>query len=161
MRSSLAALLLLLVATSALDGQICKKVPPPFLPDLMPESVMGMALRFGSDPTGGCTGMYRPASEAARQSRPWAMLSIKANPDPTLGEDADSIRARFAPPAHTVFTMAGWPVVMRKAPLGDEFIAIKGEVCVTVLVKNGDQGEASRALAEALMEQVLPEVPCG
>jgi hypothetical protein len=158
-RSSLAALLLLFVATSALDGQVCKKVPPPFLPGLMPESVMGMTLQIGTDPTGGCTGMYRPQSAAARQSQPWAMLSLKPNPDPTLGEDADAIRARYE--TQKVFTMGGWPVVMRKAPLGDEFVAIKGGVCVTVLVKNGDHGEASRALAEALMEQVLPELPCG
>jgi hypothetical protein len=159
MRSSLIALFLLFVTTAALDGQICKKVPPPFLPGLLPESALGMALQIGNDPTGGCTGMYRPQSVAARGSEPWAMLSIKLNPDPTLGENADAIRAQSEPQA--VFTMGGWPVVMRKAPLGDEFVAIKGEICVTVLVKNGDQGEASRALAEALMEQVLPEVPCG
>jgi hypothetical protein len=159
MRSSLTALFLLFVATAALDGQICKKVPPPFLPGLMPESALGMPLQIGNDPTGGCTGMYRPQAVVARGSQPWAMLSIKLNPDSTLGENADAVRAQSE--AQTVFTMAGWPVVMRKAPLGDEFVAIKGEICVTVLVKNGDQGEASRALAEALMEQVLPEVPCG
>ena len=161
MRSTLAALLLLSVAATHLDGQTCKKVPPPLLPELMPESVMGMPLRFGSDPSGGCIGMYRPEALAARESQPWAMVSIKANPDPTLGDEAAAIRTRYAPPAYEVFTMAGWPVVTREAPLGDEFVAIKGEVCVTVLVKNGDHGEASRALATAVMEQILPLVPCG
>lgn len=161
MRPILATLLPLLCATAALDGQACKKVPPPFLPSLLPRSAMGMELRLGTDPTGGCTGMYRPASEAARQSEPWAMVSVKDNPDPALGEDADAIRQRYTPPTHTLFTMAGWPVAMREAPLGDEFVALKGSVCITVLVKNGDHGEASRALAEALMEKILPQVPCG
>ncbi len=161
MRSTLAALLVLSVVVAPVDGQTCKKVPPPLLPQLMPESVMGMPLRFGSDPTGGCIGMYRPEALAARESQPWAMVSIKANPEPELGEDAAAIWTRYVPPTYEVFTMAGWPVVTRKAPLGDEFVAIKGEVCVTVLVKNGDQGEASRALAAALMEQILPKVPCG
>jgi hypothetical protein len=30
-----------------------------------------------------------------------------------------------------------------------------------VLVKNGDHGEVSRALAEVLMEKILPQIPCG
>jgi hypothetical protein len=105
--------------------------------------------------------MYRPASAAARLSDPWAMVSIKENADPALGEDAEAIRQHYAPPTHTLFTMAGWPVAMREAPLGDEFVALKGSVCVTVLVKNGDHGEVSRALAEVLMEKILPQIPCG
>ena len=105
--------------------------------------------------------MYRPASAAARASEPWAIVSIKDNPDPDLGEIADSIRRRYALPNYTLFTMAGWPVTMREAPLGDEFVGLKGSVCVTVLVKNGDHGEISRALAEALMEEILPQIPCG
>lgn len=78
-----------------------------------------------------------------------------------MPEGAAAVRTRFNAPGYTVHEMAGWPVVMRVAPLGDEFVALKGSVRVMVLVKNGDQGEASATFARALMEAILPKVPCG
>lgn len=161
MRTGLPTLMIAVLLAAPLQGQTCRKVPPPFLPDLFPERALGLDLQFATDPTGGCTAMYRPDSQAARASRAWAMVTIEANPAADLGETAEGIRTRFTPPLHTLFTMGDWPVVMRLAPLGDEFVAHKGSVRVVVLVKNGDQGETSRALAEALLVQILPKVPCG
>lgn len=161
MRTGLPALLLLAVLAVPAQSQTCRKVPPPFLPGLFPESALGMELQFATDPTGGCTGMYRPASASARASRTWAMVSIEANADTALGETAAGVAARFPAPTYTLFTMGDWPVAMRLAPLGDEFVAVKGSVKVVVLVKNGDQGEASRSLAAALLEKILPQIPCG
>jgi len=161
MRTGLPAFLLLAVLAVPAQSQTCRKVPPPFLPGLFPESAMGMELQFATDPTGGCTGMYRPASAAARASRTWAVVAIEANADEDIGATAEGVKAKFPAPTYTLFTMGEWPVAMRQAPLGDEFVAVKGSVRVVVLVKNGDQGEASRALAAALMEQILPAIPCG
>lgn len=161
MRTGLPAFLLLAVLAVPTQGQTCRKVPPPFLPGLFPERAMGMELQFATDPTGGCTAMYRPAAAAARASQPWAVVSMDVNADADMGETAAGVRAKFPAPTYTLFTMSDWPVAMRPAPLGDEFVAVKGSVKVVVLVKNGDQGEASRALAAALLEQILPGIPCG
>lgn len=161
MRTFLSALVLLGALVAPVQAQTCLKAPPPFFPHLVPERAMGMPAQFTSDPTGGCRAMFRPASEAEWEARVWAIVAIEENKDAALGEDADGIRARFAAPGSTVYEMAGWPVIMRVAPLGDEFVALKGSVRVAVLVKNGDQGEASANFARALMEAILPKVPCG
>lgn len=161
MRTSLSTLLLLAALVQPVQGQTCLKAPLPFLPHLVPQRVQGMPAQFTSDPAGGCRAMFRPAAEAEWAARPWAIVAIEENRDPRLGEDAAAIRAAFATPGYTVYDMSGWPVVMRAAPLGDEFVALKGAVRVVVLVKNGDQGEASASLATAFMEAILPKVPCG
>lgn len=161
MRTCLPILAFLAVLAAPAHAQTCRKAPLPFLPGLFPTSVLSMPLEFVTDPSGGCTAWYRPPSQAARSSQPWAMVSAEANREATLGEDAGAIRSRFGPPTYTVLTMADWPVVVRSATLGEEFVAIKGSVRVVVLVKNGDGGEASRALARAAMEQILPQIPCG
>lgn len=161
MRTSLSALVLLGALVAPVQAQTCLKAPPPFFPHLVPERAMGMPARFAPDPVGGCRAMFRPVNEAEWETRPWAMVAIEENKETGLGEDAAAVRARFSAPGYTVHEMAGWPVVMRVAPLGDEFVALKGSVRVMVLVKNGDQGEASGAMARTLMEAILPKVPCG
>lgn len=161
MRTCLPILAVLAVLAAPAHAQTCRKAPPPFLPGLFPSTVLSMPLEFVTDPSGGCTAWYRPTSQAARASQPWAMVTAEANREANLGENADVIRSRFGPPTYAVLTMGDWPVVLRAAPLGEEFVAIKGSVRVVVLVKNGDGGEASRALAQAAMEQILPQIPCG
>jgi hypothetical protein len=161
MRTGLPTLVLLACLCAPAHGQTCTKAPIPFLPGLFPETAQGFTLQFATDPTGGCTGMYRPAALSAREVTPWAVVAIEASPDPTLGETAESIEKRFSPPIYTLFTMADWPVAMRVAPMGDEFVTTKGSVRVTVTVKNGDQGERSRTLASALLGKILPKIPCG
>lgn len=161
MRTSLSTLLFLAAIAHPAQAQTCLKAPPPFFPHLVPERALGMAPQFTTDPTGGCRAMFRPTTEAEWSVRPWAIVAVEENKDAGLGEDADAIRARLTVPGYTLHEMAGWPVVMRATPLGDEFVALKGSVRVMVLVKNGDQGAASAATAAALMELILPRVPCG
>lgn len=161
MRTCLPTLLLFTLLAAPAQAQTCRKVPPPFLPGLFPQEVLGMPLEFVTDPAGGCTAWYRPASESQRADRPWAVVAVEANRDQALGEDAAAARTRFTAPTYTLLTMAGWPVALRAAPLGEEFSAHKGSVHVVVLVKNGDQGATSQALATAVMEAILPKVPCG
>ena len=161
MDARLPTLLLIALLASPAGAQTCKKVPPPFLPGLFPESVRGMALEFASDPMGGCRAMYRPESASARQSRPWAMVTIEVNPEANAGESPESVVNHFTALGTTMITLADWPVAMRAAPLGEEFITLKGSVRVILLVKNGDQGDASRALATAVFAEVLPKIPCG
>lgn len=160
MRTFLPALLLAAAWAAPAQAQTCLKAPPPFLPHLVPERVLGITAQFTSDPSGGCRAMFRPASESEWASRPWAIVAIEENKDTALGEHAEAIRARYNVPGYSVHEMAGWPVVMRVAPLGDEFVALKGSVRVMVLVKNGDQGAASGRLARSFMEAILPKVPC-
>jgi hypothetical protein len=136
-------------------------VPPPFLPALLPETVAGMPLEFSSDPTGACMSLYRPETLAARGSSPWAVVLLDANSSDTLGEQAAGIRARFTAANEKVVTMGDWPVVVRQLPKGDEYVALKGSVKLTVLVKNGDHGAVSDALATRFFEAILPKIPCG
>ena len=72
MRHSLLTLLLLAGVAIPAQAQTCKKVPPPFLPSLLPEQVAGMPLEFATDPGGGCMALYRPESSGARATAPWA-----------------------------------------------------------------------------------------
>ena len=45
--------------------------------------------------------------------------------------------------------------------IGDEFVAVKGSLRLTVLVKNGDHGKVSQDLATPFLHLLLAEVPCG
>jgi hypothetical protein len=161
MRSFVTALLFLGLAVPA-AAQTCVKVPPPFLPGLFPESAGGIPVEFATDPTGGVTAMYRPATAEERSSRLWAIVAIEGNGDPGVGETAEGIRERYAgQAAFTVSEMEGWPVAMHVVSMGDEFITFRGSVRIVVQVKNGDHGEKSRAEAQPLFEAILPKVPCG
>jgi len=160
MRSSVTALLFLALAAPA-TAQTCVKVPPPFLPGLFPESAGGIAVEFATDPTGGVTAMYRPATTEERATKPWAIVAIEANGDPDVGETAKEIRDRYAQPGFTMHEMGGWPVAMHVVSMGDEFITFRGSVRIVVQVKNGDHGQASATVARPLFEAILPKVPCG
>lgn len=161
MRSNLPTLLLVACLAAPLQAQTCKKVPPPLLSSLLPQQVAGMPLEFSTDPSGGCMSLYRPASAAARASEPWAVVTLEANTDEAVGEDTDKDRARFQAQGLTVLTMANWPVVFRLLAKGDEYVALMGSVKLTVLVKNGDQGPASQAMAARFFSVILPKIPCG
>jgi len=41
------------------------------------------------------------------------------------------------------------------------FIAVKGSVRITVLVKNGDHGQKSQDMATSYLHLILAKVPCG
>lgn len=161
MRSFATALVCLTLAAPA-AAQTCLKVPPPFLPDLFPESAGGIPVQFATDPTGGVTAMYRPESPEDRASKPWAMVVIEANGDPGVGETAADVRERYSGlTGFTLFQMGGWPVALHVVSMGDEFITFRGSVRIVVQVKNGDHGQASAAVARPIFEAILPKVPCG
>jgi hypothetical protein len=161
MRHSLPTLLLLACVAVPLQAQTCKKAQPPFLPSLLPERVAGMPLEFATDPGGGCMSLYRPESAEARANSPWAVVTLEANPDDAVGETAEGIRSKFVGPGMSVVTMSDWPIVFRQLVKGDEYVALMGSVKVTVLVKNGDHGPTSEALAARVFAAILPKVPCG
>lgn len=161
MRHSLPTLLLLACVAVPVQAQTCKKAPPPFLPALLPERVVGMPLEFAADPGGGCMSLYRPENAAARVNSIWAVVTLDANTDDTVGETGASILSKFAGPDVSVLTMSDWPIVFRQLVKGDEYVALMGSVKVTVLVKNGDHGQASADLAARFFEAILPKVPCG
>jgi len=161
MRSFVTALMCMTLAAPA-AAQTCPKVPPPFLPGLFPESVAGTRVEFATDPTGGVTAMYRPATAEERATRAWAIVAVGPNGDPDVGETAEGIRQRYQSLAgFTLFEMGGWPVALHVVTMGDEFITFRGSVRIVVQVKNGDHGQASAAVARPFFEAILPKVPCG
>ena len=160
MRSFVAALLWVVLAAPA-AAQTCAKVPLPPLPTLFPETAGGYAVEFATDPTGGVTAMYRPATAEERASRPWAIVAMEPNGDPDVGETAQEMHDRYSPAGFTLHDMGGWPVAMHVVSMGDEFLTFRGSVRIVVQVKNGDHGEGSAAVARPIFEAILPKVPCG
>jgi hypothetical protein len=161
MRSFVTALLWVALAAPA-AAQTCPKVPPPFLPSLFPEQVGGMPVEFATDPTGGVTAMYRPATPEERASKPWAIVAVEGNGDPDVGETAEEMRERYSGlTGFTLHEMGGWPVALHVVSMGDEFITFRGSVRIVVQVKNGDHGQGSVAAARPIFEAILPKVPCG
>ena len=161
MRAILLCSTLAIVLAAPAAGQTCKKAPPPFLPSLFPEKVAGTTLEFSSVPGGGCMGMYRPTDPAKRESSPWAVLSIEVEPSKTLGVSADELRQHYVTNATRFIEVDGWPVAMTVRSIGDEFVAIRGSLKITVMVRNGDHGKASEELATPFFHLMLPKVPCG
>jgi hypothetical protein len=161
MRRGLPTLLLLACLAAPLEAQSCKKVAPPFLASLVPERVADLPVEFSTDPGGGCRTLYRPENVETRAFALWAVVTVEGNANANLGESAEEIRAKFASATTPVLTMSDWPVVFSPLDKGDEYVAIKGSVKVTVLVKNGDHGSASEALASQFFAKILPKIPCG
>lgn len=160
MRIGLCSTFLLALLWAPAGAQTCKKAPPPFLPDLFPKAVSGLPLEFSTAPGSGCMGLYRPAEQAPRLSEPWASVTVDAEPDTSLGETAESVRARFGASGAEILLVGDWPVAFTVRSIGDEFLTVRGSVRIKVLVKNGDQGEVSKALATAILERMLQGIPC-
>ena len=162
MRTGLLSLLSVCLLAASAQAQTCKKTPPPFLPDLFPKSVAGLPLEFSTAPGGGCMALYRPADADARQGTLWASVSAETVPDERLGETAEGVQAWLAGQTGTSVVLVGdWPVGFSQRAVGDEFVTIRGTVRIKVSVKNGDHGDASKALALPLITQMLAQVPCG
>jgi len=153
-------ILLVLSATllaAPAGAQVCTRTPPPFLPGLFPETVRGLPLEFSSAPGMGCMAMYRSGAPAGL----WALVSADANPSLPLGESATDLQKHYEGTGKPVITVDGWPVVVSYLPKGDEFLTLRGSIMLSVLVKNGDQGERSQEMATSFLRAMLPKVPCG
>lgn len=162
MRTGLLSLLSVCFLAGSVQAQTCTKTPPPFLPDLFPKSVAGLPLEFSTAPGAGCMALYRPADAQARLSTMWASVSAEAVTDPGLGETADGVRSWLSGQSSTsVVLVDGWPVGFSQRAVGDEFVTVRGSVRIKVSVKNGDHGDASKALATPLLKEMLAQVPCG
>jgi len=161
MRAILLCSALAVILAVPVESQTCKKAPPPFLPGLFPRAVEGYPLEFSGVPGGGCMGMYRPPTTARRDSSPWVVVSIDVEPSETLGESAEELTRKYRDMATPYFTVDDWPVTMTQRSIGDEFVAVKGSLRITVLVKNGDHGKASQDLATPFLHLLLGKVPCG
>jgi hypothetical protein len=105
--------------------------------------------------------LYRPTDPGRRESEPWAVLSIEPNAKPATGASAHEASSTLLHGGSQIITVSGWPVGFAVRPKGDEYVALKGSLKITVLVKNGDQGEASQALALPFFQAILPTIPCG
>ncbi len=157
MRPSLLSFVCALALVAPARAQICRQTQPPSLPSLFPESIETLAREFSLAPGVGCMALYRSSEAAAL----WAVLSAEANTSLPLGESAESLAASYRSAGKKVVVVDDWPVAVDYLPKGDEFVTLRGSVKIIVLVKNGDQGDQSEALAAAFFRAVLPGVPCG
>jgi hypothetical protein len=82
-------------------------------------------------------------------------------PSETLGTSADGLRQQYASNATPFIMVDDWPVSVTVRPIGDEFVAIRGSLRITVLVKNGDHAQASQDLATPVLHLIMAKVPCG
>lgn len=149
-------------AGSAQAQQVCKKTPPPFLPDLFPAAVSGLPRSFSSAPGSGCMALYRPADPAARETAVWASVSTEVEPSQTLGEDAVAVKAYLqGQSGYEIITVNDWPVGFAQKSTGDELLTVRGSVRIKISIKNGDHGDASKAMGIAFLQTMLANVPCG
>ena len=162
MRTCLLSFVSLCLLAGSAQAQTCSKTPPPFLPDLFPKATAGLPLEFSTAPGAGCMALYRPAEADARRTTVWASVTAEAEPDMKLGGTAESVRALLSGSSGTSIVLVDdWPVGFSVKATGDEFVTVRGAVRIKVSVKNGDHGDASRALAVPLMKEMLAKVPCG
>jgi len=126
----------------------------PEIPTLFPESVDGLKPEFYRTMSGCVTHMYRGGS-------PWAVVSIEPNRDAFLGETAQGLVDHYERNDATYMRFEGWPIaVVDRGDLGDEYVALRGPVRIAVLVKEGDGGSRSEALARSFFEKIFPRIPC-
>ena len=162
MRSVLPFALALALSASPAHAQVCNKTPPPFLPDILPESVQGLPRMFSTAPGSGCMALYRPEDLAARETQPWASVSLEVEPSETLGEDADGVKGwLMGQTGYQIIMVNGWPVGFAQRSIGDELITVRGTVRIKLSIKNGDHGDVSKALGIAFLENMLSKIPCG
>lgn len=102
--------------------------------------------------------MYRPADQGQRQPQPRVVVSIESEPSGTLGEWAEELHKQYAPESTAVITVDDWPVAMKQASVGDECVAVKGALRITVLVKHGDHGPRSQEGALPYLHLLLAKL---
>lgn len=154
MRARILSILLLLLLAVPAQAQLCSREATPDIPTLFPETVDGLERQFYRTMNACVTHMYQGGA-------PWAVVSIEPNTDTFLGETAEGLEDHYRRVGARYLTVDGWPVTrVDQGDLGEEFITLRGAVRITVLVKQGDGGEKSEALARTFLREIFDRVPC-
>lgn len=149
----LAAALVALLAAAPVGAQVCSPEAAPDVATLFPDEVEGLRPEFYRTQTGCVTKLYRGGS-------PWATLSLEPNRQ-ELGRTADGLADHYAALGMDAFRHQGWPVARGAADeLGQLFTTLRGPVKISVLVKDGDGGPGSEALARAFLDALFLRIPC-
>jgi len=161
MRPWLTSLAVLACLSAPADAQTCKKAPLPYLPDVFPEVVEGLGRQFYNRMDECYTNLYRPSDAVVEGGGLWAVVSVEPNGEIFLGEAAPGLAAHYANAGSSTITVDGWPVAHIQSQAGDEFVALRGSVRVSVVIKGGDGGPPSTELATAFFKAIFPNLPCG
>lgn len=154
MRARVPCILLLALLAAPVGAQVCSPEAAPEISTLFPETVQGLEPEFYRAMSGCVTHMYQGGT-------PWAVVSIEPNQDAFLGETAAGLVQHYERNAADYLLFQEWPVVrIDQGPLGEEFVTLRGPVRITVLVKDGDGGAGSEALARAFFQAVFERLPC-
>jgi hypothetical protein len=151
-----AVLLCLPVAAVPLTAQTttCDPEVSPDISILFPAAVEGLNAQFYQTMSGATTKLYKGGS-------PWAVVTIEPNQDLFLGTTADGLVDHYETSGADYVRFEEWPVTMvDQGELGESFITLRGAVRITVLVKEGDGGEATRNLARTFFREIFKLVPC-
>jgi len=165
MRTAFLTFLLIVAAAAPLQAQICRKGPSPELGTLFPNEVAGSTRAFYDSRDGCLTNLYRPASYRAGEgttAAQWAVVSIEPHDDPFLGESAEAMKAHYERSGMALYETSGWPVTFAEISAGHEFVTLKGDLRISVVIKDATGQASSWALAKKFFDDVLPKVlvPC-
>ncbi|MDA0311686.1 MAG: hypothetical protein O2992_06165 [Gemmatimonadetes bacterium] len=165
MRTTFLTLLLIVAVAAPIQAQMCQTGPSPELSTLFPNEVAGLTREFYDSRDGCLTNLYRPASyRAAEGTTPaeWAVVSIEPHNDPFLGESAEAMKAHYERSGMVLHETSGWPVSFEEISAGHEFVALKGDLRIAVVIKGAANQASSWFLAKKFFDDVLPKVlvPC-
>jgi hypothetical protein len=158
-------LLLVAVVAARLQAQICREEPPPTLSTLFPDQVADLD-RESYDMRDGCLTnvcrqrSYIPVPDA--EDPMWEVVLIEPHHDPILGGSTENMRAHYELAEMTLYSVAAWPISGRETGVGFEFVTLKGDLQVAVVVKQANDQAAAWLLAEDFFNVILPNVsiPC-
>ena len=165
MRTLFLTLLLVAVVAAPLQAQVCREGPPPTLSTLFPEQVADLDREFYDMRDGCLTNVYKMRNyipAAGADSPMWAVVMIEPNTDPFLGGTLDGMKAHYERSEMDVYPVADWIVSGAETSVGYEFVTLKGDIRVTVMIKEAANQAGAWTLAEQFFAEVLPKIliPC-
>jgi hypothetical protein len=161
MRTLFLILLLVSVVAAPLQAQVCRAGPPPTLSTLFPNQIADLDREFYDMRDGCLTNIYKPrnyipASDA--EDPMWAVVMIEPQDDPFLGASAEAMKDHYGRTEMDIYEADGWPITGVKTSVGHEFVTLKGDLRVTIMVKQAKDLASAWGLAETFFAEILPKV---
>lgn len=160
MRAMFLTLLLVVVSATPLEAQVCREGPLPPLADLFPDEVTELVREFYDARDGCLTNLYRPANyrDPDAVTGPWAVVMIEPHTDPFLGISAEQMTTHYERSGAVIHEVDEWPITYNETGVGHEYVTLKGELRIAIMIKDAESAASSWALAEKFFSAILPKV---
>jgi len=160
MRSLILTILLLAVVAVPLQAQTspCGDVDAPPLSMLFPDEIAGMDRELYDTRDGCFTYLYKPTAfkPVDNDGGPWTVVMIEPHDDPFLGDTRDGLVRHYETAGMPFHEVGDWPITRSETLAGEEFVTLKDDLRITVVVKDGTDAMSSKALADQFFGILLP-----